>query len=178
MHFFIFIFLLPNFLYHFFKGPYSLICVEEDLYTNRHSRWSVGMFTLSKSWLLVDTFITMALRRPLNYDSVIHHGFVLLQVGFTYKSAGSSVRLPIMLNSLISMITYYYFIGLYFRRKVGFLRRYIIIGQRWQFVICVSGIFLIKMWKNREYKCDTSNIALDFNLVVISLFLILSFLKS
>ncbi|CEF62020.1 GNS1/SUR4 membrane protein family-containing protein [Strongyloides ratti] len=178
MHIFISIFLLPNFFKHFFKGPYSLICEEGELYKNRHSRWSVGMFTLSKSWLLLDTFISICLNKQLEYGSVIHHSLVLLQVGFTFKSAGASVRLPILLNSLIGTVTYFYFIALQLDVKVNFLRRYIIIGQRWQFVIGILLICIIKMWKNRGYNCEISYLALDFNLFIYIIFFGLAILKS
>uniref|UniRef100_A0A0N5BKB1 Elongation of very long chain fatty acids protein n=1 Tax=Strongyloides papillosus TaxID=174720 RepID=A0A0N5BKB1_STREA len=178
IHSFIVIFLLPDFLYHFFKGPYSIACNEGELYTNRHSRWSVGMFTLSKSWLLFDTFITISLSKELDYGSIIHHGLVLLQVGFTYKISGASARLPIMLNSLLGTLTYFYFVALHFDMKVNHLRRYIIMGQRWQFIIGLLFIGIVKSWKNRGYDCEISYLALDFNLFIYITFLVLSFLKS
>uniref|UniRef100_A0A0K0E4Q6 Elongation of very long chain fatty acids protein n=1 Tax=Strongyloides stercoralis TaxID=6248 RepID=A0A0K0E4Q6_STRER len=178
IHAFIGIFLLPNFFKHFFKGPYSLICEEDELYKNRHSRWSVGMFTLSKSWLLLDTFITICLNKELEYGSVIHHSLVLLQVGFSYKSAGASVRVPILINSLLGTITYFYFVGLHFNLNVDFLRKYIIIGQRWQFVIGILLISIVKLWKNRGYNCEISHLALDLNLFIYIIFFALALLKS
>uniref|UniRef100_A0AC35TP26 Elongation of very long chain fatty acids protein n=1 Tax=Rhabditophanes sp. KR3021 TaxID=114890 RepID=A0AC35TP26_9BILA len=168
--------LLKDFLSHFMRGPYNLICVEDDYYTNSNTAGAVTLFTISKSWLLLDTFIVLAKKKKVNVGSIAHHAIVVLQVAITYKSGGSLARFPIFVNSVILMMSYWYYIALSFKWNVRRLKTKIILAQKMQFLAVIVLMLMARSYASKgDVNCQFSTIGFNFNLIAYLIFLVLSF---
>uniref|UniRef100_A0A915CYU9 Elongation of very long chain fatty acids protein n=1 Tax=Ditylenchus dipsaci TaxID=166011 RepID=A0A915CYU9_9BILA len=147
--------LLPEFISAATKGWFHTICRVDGLYTGSYSGKAMYIFTWSKVWGLGDTVLLILRGRDIQFMHLFHHTVVVIEVFFTYLSAGSMARLGVMMNVVMHSLMYSYFVAQDINLKVRELAGFITLLQLAQFVMgCLT--ILSASWQSNEQQLSQS----------------------
>lgn len=112
-------------------------------------------FCLSKIWELGDTVLLALRGRQIIFLHSFHHAIVMLQVCFTYYTAGSMARLGTVMNSFVHSIMYFYFAVQNVAPGIRFVASSITVLQMSQFVVACTGMVSLVFYVLTGHQCDT-----------------------
>ncbi|KAI6200245.1 hypothetical protein M3Y96_00712700 [Aphelenchoides besseyi] len=170
---YMFICLLPEFLTSLSNGWYYTICKRGTFYIGYYSGHAMFLFCLSKMWELGDTVLLALRGRQIIFLHSFHHAIVLIQVSFTYYTAGSMARIGTVMNCFVHSIMYGYFAIQNIVPSVRQIAFMITILQLAQFVVACIGMISLASYVLSGYQCDTEYRMIPVHFVIYAAFLAL-----
>ncbi|KAI6190625.1 Fatty acid elongation protein 3, protein [Aphelenchoides bicaudatus] len=169
--------LLPEFLTSLSNGYHYTVCKQGTAYSGRYSGLAMYAFCLSKIWELGDTVLLAMRGRKIIFLHSFHHCIVMIQVCFTYYTAGSMARLGTVMNSGVHSIMYFYFAVQNVAPGIRCIASTITVLQMSQFVVACTGMVSLVGYVLSGHQCDTQYemIAMHFAIYLIFLALFLKF---
>ena len=134
---------------------FSIICDRHRYaFTGKLAMW-LYIFYISKYYELLDTFIIVLRKRPLNFLHVYHH-CIVIPLFWMYMNTSMIIHwILVIANSFVHVLMYYYYAASTYGIKIQW-KRFITIAQIVQFVIDLTATWPFPVLWYREGGCRGS----------------------